>query len=255
MSKKKSIIEAVALIPNGSILALGGNTFHRSPAGFARELARQQKRDLQIIKTAGAYDVDLLSAAGSLSVVHAGYIGFENLGLAPRYREFVEQGKIKAAEHACYSIVAALRAAVYGIPFQPIQGFQKSSLPSVRDFKWIKNPYGEEEILTVPALHPDFAVIHVHEADEDGNGRIYGSIYEDKLMSLAAKHVILTTEKIVPKEQLQTQPELNTIPGFLVSAVVELPGGALPGACQPLYDADYQTLANYLKFNQEEMKY
>src|SRR5690606_37028692 len=125
-------------------------------------------------------------------------------------------GKVTAAEHACYSVIAGLRAAQYGIPFQPIQGFQGSELPETREFVRVANPYGEgeEEVLLIPALKPDFAVIHVHEADELGNGRIIGSQFEDVLMSRAAKRVILTAEKIVSTSVFKAEPEKTQIPGF-----------------------------------------
>lgn len=253
MGKLIDLKEAVSWIPDGAILALGGNAIHRSPAAFARELARQGKKELELIKTAGAYDVDLLSLAGALSVVHAGYIGFENMGLAPNYRKQVEKGKIKAAEHACYSVIAGLRAAQYGVPFMPINGFQGSQLPQARAFAKVGNPYGDEEVLLIPALKPDFAVIHVHEADEQGNGRIYGPVFEDVIMSRAAKKVILTTDKIVPTEELQSRPELTQIPGFLVSAVVETPQGSFPGSSLPFYDADVAELQRYLKLTIDEL--
>lgn len=255
MSKLKPLAEVVSHIPDGALLALGGNGIHRSPAAFARELVRQGKRELELIKTAGGYDVDLLCLAGAVSIVHAGYIGFETLGLAPNFRRSVEQGKVLAAEHACYSVIAGLRAAAYGIPFQPIQGFQGSQLPKVRQFVRIANPYaqGEEEVLLIPALTPDYAILHVHEADELGNGRIIGSQFEDVLMSRAAKRVILTAEKIVPTSVFRAEPEKTQIPGFLVEAVVELPDGAWPGSCQPNYDADYSSIQAYLQLTESDL--
>lgn len=209
MSKLISLKEAAALIPDGALLALGGNAIHRSPAAFARELVRQGKKELELIKTAGAYDVDILSLAGALSVVHAGYIGFENIGLAPNYRKQVEKGNIKAAEHACYSVIAGLRAAQYGVPFMPINGFQGSQLPQARGFAKVENPYGEEEVLLIPALKPDFAVIHVHEADEQGNGRIYGPVFEDVIMSRAARKSDINSRKNCSYRRISSQPGIN----------------------------------------------
>ena len=95
MTKQTSIVEAVQSIQDGSLLALGGNALHRSPIAFVYELIRQKKKDLSLIKTAGALDVDLLSLTKSISSVYAGYIGFEMFGLgsklskrSPKWRNY-----------------------------------------------------------------------------------------------------------------------------------------------------------------------
>lgn len=247
MEKLMTLQEAAALVQDGSLIALGGNLLHRIPAAFARELARQGKRDLQLTKTAGGYDIDLLCAAGCVAAVHAGFIGFEaEFGLAPNFRRAVEEGRVKACENACYTVIAGLRAAAYGIPFQPIAGMFGSDLLHVRDFKTIKDPYTGEEVVAIPKLQPDWAIVHVQEADPSGNARIYGTPFEDVLMTRAAKGVILTAERIVPTEAFEQQPELTQIPGFLVTAVVEAKGGAYPGSCYPYYEADSAAIQEYL---------
>src|SRR5829696_7870482 len=230
MDKRISLNNAAALVPDGTTIAMGGNLLHRGPFAFVRELARQEKRRLEIVKTAGAYDVDLLAAAGCLRAASCGFVGFENeFGLAPGYRRAVESGAVEAREHACYSVIQGLRAAAYGLPFMPAAGFTGSDLPAARGFKWVADPYTGERVLAVPRLRPDFAVFHVPEADRAGNGRIEGSHFEDVLMASAAATVILTTERIVEHDQLVKRPDLTAIPGFLVAAVVHAPGGAWPG--------------------------
>lgn len=99
MSKLMQLAEAVALIPDGASLAVGGNTFHRAPGAILHELVRQGKRDLTLVKTAGSYDVDLLAGAGLLKQAVVAYVGFETLGLAPRFRKVVESGKTAVQEH------------------------------------------------------------------------------------------------------------------------------------------------------------
>lgn len=99
MTKCLSLSEAIALIPDGAAVAIGGNTFHRAPGAALHELVRQKKRDLTLIKTAGSYDVDLLAGAGLLARAVIAYAGFETLGLAPRFRRMVESGQIEVQEH------------------------------------------------------------------------------------------------------------------------------------------------------------
>ncbi len=242
-----TLAEGAALIHDGDLLALGGNTLHRSPSAFVRELARQGKRNLRLTKTAGAYDIDLLCAAGVVQEVSVGYVGFENLfGLAKHYRKAVEEGRVRVEEHACYTVIAGLRAAAYGIPFQPVAGLQGSDVPQVSGFQRVKDPYSGEEVFVIPPIKPTWAVLHVQEADSLGNARILGSPFEDVLMTRAAQGVILTTEKIVPTEELQRIPELVVIPHFLVQAVIEVPHGAAPCACYPYYDLDREEIGRYL---------
>ncbi len=247
MGKVRELAEAAALVRDGDIVALGGNILHRCPFAFVRELARQGRRGLQIMKTAGGYDVDLLCAAGCVAVVHAGCVGLENeFGFAPNYRRAVEQGLVESRENACYTVIASLRAAAYGIPFQPVNALWGSDIPAASDFRTVRDPYTGQGVMAIPAIRPDWAVIHVQECDAQGNARILGCVFEDVIMTRAAKGVIVTAERIVPPDFLIGQPETTPVPHFLVTAVVEAPGGAAPGSCYPHYDYDPKHIREYL---------
>lgn len=103
-------------------------------------------------------------------------------------------------------------------------------------FQVMKSPFSNEEVVTVKALRPDWAIIHVQEADQYGNARILGSDFQDVLFSRAAKKTIITTEKLVETDIFRQEPKLTSIPYFLVEAVVLVPEGAKPGICYPEYD-------------------
>jgi len=239
MSKLMTLQEAVCLVDDGATVALGGNVLHRAPMGAAAELLRRGRKGLHLVKTAGAMDVDLLCAADALAAVTFGYIAYEPpYGLCQFFRRAVQEGRVQARENACYTVIMGLRAAVYGLPFLPVRGLDGSDLIAARGFKKVANPYGEGEFVAVPAIRPDVAIVHVQEADEQGNGRIWGPKYEDALMARAARRVILTAERIVPTERFVAQPECTDVPGFLVDAVVHLPGGAAPCSCAGLYEID-----------------
>ena len=101
MTKLMGLAEAAALIADGQSVAMGGSLLHRGPFALARELARQGRRNLEFVKASPAYDVDLLCAAGCLSVVQAGVVTFEaEFGLAPNFRRAVEGGTVEYKEHA-----------------------------------------------------------------------------------------------------------------------------------------------------------
>jgi glutaconate CoA-transferase subunit A len=131
------------------------------------------------------------------------------------------------------------------VPFLPVAGFQGSDLPEALGWKTVHDPYGGDALYAVPRLQPDWAVIHVPEADVEGNARIYGTPFWDRLMSRGARRVIITAETIVTREHLARQPELTAIPELFVAAVVHAPGGAWPGSCFPLYDVDYEAAETY----------
>ena len=133
------------------------------------------------------------------------------------------------------------------MPFLPIAGFQGSDLPASLGLKTVRNPYGDEELVAVPRLRPDWAVIHVPVADDRGNARIYGTPFWDRLMARAARAVLITAERIVPTEELARQPELTAIPELFVRAVVHAPRGAWPGSCFPDYEVDYAAVEAYLE--------
>jgi glutaconate CoA-transferase subunit A len=139
-----------------------------------------------------------------------------------------------------------MRAASHGLPFEPVAGLAGSDIPAAAGFKTISDPYTGAELHAIPAIRPDWAILHVQEADALGNARIYGSPYWDVVMSRAAARVILTAERIVPTEELARQPELTRVPHFLVAAVVHAPRGARPTSCHPFYGIDEAGVRAYL---------
>jgi glutaconate CoA-transferase subunit A len=133
------------------------------------------------------------------------------------------------------------------VPFQPVAGLFGSDIPAVSGLKTVVDPYSGQQTYVIPRLQPDWALIHVPEADPAGNARIYGTVFWDRIMARAAKGVILSAERIVSSAELARQPELTAIPGLFVRAVVAAPGGALPCSSTPDYDLDRAGVEAYLK--------
>ncbi len=146
------------------------------------------------------------------------------------------------------TLVAGLRAASYGIPFQPVAGVHGSELARVNNWQTLRDPYGSgKDVYVIPAVQPDIAVIHAAEVDADGNARIYGSPFWDHPLTRAAKRVLVTAEKLVTTDRLREQPELTLVPGFMVEAVAITPQGAWPGSMHPYYDIDYPAVERYMQ--------
>ena len=146
------------------------------------------------------------------------------------------------------TLVAGLRAACYGIPFQPVAGVHGSELARINQWQTLRDPYGSgQDVYVIPAIRPDIAVIHAAEVDADGNARVYGSPFWDHPLTRAAKRVLITAEKLVPTGRLREQPELTLVPGFMVEAVAITPNGAWPGSMHPYYDIDYPAVEYYMQ--------
>lgn len=249
LDKQRSIQELAALIPNGASVALGGSFLHRGPFALVRELVRQGKTDLEIVKQSPGYDIDLLCRAGVVTRARTGIVAMEgNFGLAPNYRKAVETGALQLEEHACATLTAGLRAAAFGTPFQPCAGIDGSHLIEINDWKKLDDPYGKgSPVWVIPAIEPDFAVIHANEVDRRGNVRVLGTSHWDRIMSRSAKSVLVVAERMVDSEIFEEQPEMTLIPYFLVQAYAIVPNGAWPGSCWPEYEIDYPAVERYLE--------
>jgi glutaconate CoA-transferase subunit A len=248
-SKHLSIGELAALVPDGASLALGGSFLHRGPFALVRELIRQGRKDLEIIKQSPGYDIDLLCRAGAVRRTRAGIVAMEgNFGLAPWYRKAVEQHQIELEEHACATLTAGLRASAFGVPFQPVGGVHGSALVELNGWKAIEDPYGNAPpTYVIPAITPDFAVIHANDISPNGDVRVYGTTHWDRIMTRAADKVIVVAERVASEESFRAQPELTLVPHFMVAAYAVVPGGAWPGSCWPEYEVDYPAVTAYLQ--------
>ncbi len=247
-TKQVSLADLAAKVPDGASVALGGSFLHRGPFAFVRELIRQGRRDIEIIKQSPGYDLDILCRAGVARKARAGIVAMEgNFGLARGYRKAVESGALDLEEHACASLTAGLRAAAYGIPFQPCGGLHGSDIPKLNGWKSLADPYGSNsDVWVIPAIAPDFAVIHATEVDTVGNVRVAGTSHWDRIMTRAAKSVLVVAEREVDTAEFKARPEWTLVPYFMVEAVSIVPNGAWPGSAWPDYGIDYPAVEAYV---------
>ena len=117
-----------------------------------------------------------------------------------------------------------------GLPFIPARNMLGTDTLSYSSAKVVTDPWSGKPICLLPACYPDVAFIHVSRCDLYGNAQIDGTLIEDFELARAARRLIMTTEEIVPEEQIRDAPWRTVIPFFLVDAVVEVPYGCHP--CQ-----------------------
>jgi len=244
--KRASLAEAVSLVSDGAMVALGGGLCARLPMAMVRELIRQGRRGLHLIGSAHSIDVDLLVATGAVRRCEESYVGFEqDLGLAPGYRRAAEAGTIGVAESCCATILAQLRAAEMGLPFLPVRGVRGSDIRRLHpEYAEITCPFTGEILVAVPALRPDVALLHAPAGDRYGNLHLEQPYVLDERFASASRLVVATVDELVSTEEVVRSGV--TIPAHLVAAVAEVPYGAHPSSCYPRYAYDRGHLREYL---------
>jgi glutaconate CoA-transferase, subunit A len=244
--KRVALDELAAHVKDGDLLAVGGGLSSREPMAILRSLVRAGRRNLSVVGSAHGIDIDLLCGAGLVAKSLESYVGFEqDFGMAPNFRRACESGAVEVADTCCYTVVQQLRAAVYGVPFLPVRSIRGTDFAKLHpEYKPMTCPFTGEELLLVPALKPDVAIIHAQYGDAHGNLRIEGPPVADILSARAAKKVIASVERIVSNDELQAKGGAN-IPYFYVAALAEVPMGAHPTACYPFYAYDRAHTAAY----------
>jgi glutaconate CoA-transferase subunit A len=239
-------------VPDGvDSLAVGGMHLHNNPMALVREIVRQKKHIKRLITSpAASFNADLLISAGLVTEVITSYIGFEHLGLAPGFRRFAQAGKLKVIELDEYSLVAGVRATLAGQPFAAVPNVLRLSdvtKASAEFYKSVTDPFTGKEVLVVPAIKPQVALILCQQADEYGNALFKGSAFLDKDFAFSAETVLMQVEQIIPSRQLTRTPLAVNIPAYKVTAVTDAAFSAHPTACHRFYHYDDEHLKEYAK--------
>ena len=92
----------------------------------------------------------------------------------------------------------------------------------------------------------------MQRCDEFGNAQIDGLQFMDLDIAMAAKKVILTTERIVSNDQIRRSPDQTKIPFLTVEAVVEVPYGAAPHECYGMYEPFFNHMDYYANLTKDD---
>jgi len=192
---------------------------------------------------------DQLIGAGAVARVIAAWVGNVAGGSGYAFRRAFEHGiprSLAMEDHSNFSVGLALKAAAMGVPYLPtFTGFGGDIVRDHPRIRQLADPFGGPDVLAVGALRPDVAIIHVQRADRQGNAHLWGNLGLTVEAAYAARRTIVTCEEIVPEEVIRSDPNRTVIPGFLVTAVVEEPGGALPSSVQGYWRRDFQPFLDY----------
>jgi glutaconate CoA-transferase, subunit A len=246
--KVMSLEEAASMVHDGDQVALGGCTMSRTPMAMIWALIRAGRKDLTVSRSIVSTEGDLLYASGASRYIMTSWFSQGIVwGISKVMRHYTESHAAKFEEWSHMSMGLRYRAGAMGIPFIPTRSMLGSGVrdvigDSVQDMIC---PFTGETLLLLPALNPDVALIHVQRADEYGNAHLDGLQFMDIDIAMAAKRVILTTERIISNDQIRRSPDLTKIPFFTVDAVVEVPFGSAPHECYGLYEPFFSHLDFY----------
>lgn len=234
--------EAVGRLASGMTIGIGGWGSRRKPMALVRALLRSELTDLTVVAYGGP-DVGLLAAAGRIRRLIAPFATLDSIPLEPHFRAARQRGTLELTELDEAMFMWGLTAAGQRLPFMPVRAGLGSDVLRVNPrLRTVTSPYEDgEELVAVPALRLDAALVHLHRADAQGNGQYLGpDPYFDDLYCEAADAAYLSCEQIVDGAELTSAggPQSLLVKRPFVTGVVAAPNGAHFTSCDPDYGRD-----------------
>lgn len=239
--------EIVEELRDGMTIGIGGWGSRRKPMALVRAMLRSPLKDLTIVSYAGP-DVGLLVASGQARRVITGFASLDSIPLEPHFRRARQQGTVELTEVDEGMLHWGLLAAAHRLPFLPIRAGLGSGVLEVNPWlRTIRSPYSDgEELVAMPALRLDAALVHLNRADAGGNGQYLGpDPYFDDLFCLAAGRAFVSCERIV--DSFDGAPQSLLVNRAMVHGVAETPNGAHFTSCVPDYGRDEAFQARYAR--------
>lgn len=234
------LAEGIAeLVHDGDTIALEGFT-HLIPMAAGHEIIRQRRRDLTLVRMTPDLIYDQLIGAGCARKLVFSWGGNPGIGSLHRFRDAVQHGwprPLELEEHSHAGMANRYQAGASGLPFALLRGYEGSDLVGcTSNIARVTCPFTGERLAAVPALHPDVAIVHAQQADRSGAVSFWGITGVQKEAVLCARRSLVTVEEIV--DELTPRPFGNVLPGWVVTAVAQVPGGARPSYAMGYYERD-----------------
>jgi glutaconate CoA-transferase subunit A len=227
-----------SLVEDGQTVALEGFT-HLIPHAAGHEIARQGRRGLTLVRMTPDIVYDQLIGCGCARKLVFSWGGNPGVGSLHRFRDAVEHGwpnRLELEEHSHAGMAAAYVAGAANLPFAVLRGYRGTDLAARTRVASIECPFTGEELSAVPAIRPDVGIVHAQQADERGNVQLWGIVGVQKEVVLASRASLVTVEEIVP--ELEPRPGAIVLPGWTITAIALVPGGARPSYAHGYYDRD-----------------
>jgi len=245
VDKQTTADDVVAQLRDGMTVGIGGWGSRRKPMALVRAILRSDLRDLTLV-TYGGPDVGLLCAAGRVRKVVFGFVSLDTIPLEPHFRAARENAAVDVLELDEGMLQAGLRAAAHRLPFLPTRAGLGSAVLETAggmDLRTVLSPYDDgEELVAMPALHLDAALVHLNRADPRGNAQYLGPdpYFDDLFCLAAAARRFVSCERVVDTAALTAEapPQSLLLNRMMVDGVVEAPKGAHFTSCVPDYGRD-----------------
>ncbi len=245
--KRMTIDEIVAELRDGMTIGIGGWGPRRKPMALVRAILRSDLKDLTIVSWGGA-DVGLLVRAGKVRKLVYAFVSLDSVPLEPNFQKARQEGTISEIVELDEGMFqAGLRAAAQRLPFLPMRaGLGSDVMVHNPDIVTVTSPYADEngefeDLVAMPALRLDVALVHLNRADQHGNASYLGpDPYFDDLFCMAADRAFVSVEQIVDTAGLtvDTPVQRLLLNRMMVAGVVETPNGAHFTTCTPDYERD-----------------
>ena len=251
-NKLISLEDAVKLINNNSRVALGGFGIYQRPMAFVREMINQKIKNLTIVGVVNSIESDILIGSNCISSIETSYVGFEKYGIAPNFRKYSENGKLKIINYPELLSIDRFRASQENLDFWPASGLGGTDIVKLNtNIKSFKSPISKKLLHALPAAKPDTVIIHALAGDNFGNIIVpsYKNMAQslDIILSRSCDNVIISLEKIVSDNFMKKHPHLVEIPSHRVKAVCLAPFGSHPTSMLGRYSDDSKHWKEYIK--------
>jgi acetate CoA/acetoacetate CoA-transferase alpha subunit len=191
--KTISVTDAVALIPNGATLMIGGFMGVGTPERIVDELVRQGKRDLTVIANDTA-----VPGRGIGKLVDAGLVAravASHIGLNPETQKQMIAGKMAVELIPQGTLIERIRAGGCGLGGV----LTPTGIGTVVEEGKQKVEVNGKKYLVEAALRADFALVNAFMADYLGNlSYVLTSRNFNPVIAMAADTTIACAEHIVP---------------------------------------------------------
>lgn len=241
--KQMSVEDVVGALEDGMTIGIGGWGSRRKPMALVRGILRSGLKDLTVVSYGGP-DVGLLCAAGKVRRLVYGFVSLDSVPLEPHFRRARETGTLAEVMELDEGMFqTGLRAAAQRLPFLPMRaGLGSDVLVHSPQIRTVTSPYDDaEELVAVPAISLDVALVHLNRADAGGNASYLGpDPYFDDLFCMAAERAYVSTEQVVDTAGLTVDAPVQRLllSRMMVTGVVETPKGAHFTTCTPDYERD-----------------
>jgi len=262
VNKKTDLKKAVKkYIKDGINIGIGGFVNTRIPVAIIHEIIRKGAKELTLSFQSTSICAELLAGAMllypdhvSIKRVEMAWWGYEVIGIAPLLRYLASNGMIRIDEYTNYGMSARFKAAAMGLEFIPVRDHGGSDMEQVNRGTMVESPFTGKNTYLVPACYPDVGLLHVSAADIYGNCRIFGPLCTCPEIAMAASYSIITTEQVIPNENIRTYPNLTEIPYTAIDALIEQRFGAYPGASYGYYWFDMEHIQMFRSASEEFRK-